>query len=174
MQVPVSVVILQDAQERKCAKSTVPLLQLALPQLEVVAADDDLTVAELKARVQQAPEQWGLVYPTADSQPVEGLAANKDVTRPTAWLLPDGTWKKTRRLLHEHPWLTKITAYSFSQAPVSNYRIRKVPSPSACSTLESVAWVLQQVHHVDPSPLHELQRHFVARWQAYQPDAHQR
>lgn len=174
MSLPVTVVILQDALERKSAKSTVPLLQLALPQLEVIAADDMAAVARLKARVQAKPTQWGLVYPKADSQSIEHLAAANRALMPKAWLFPDGTWKKTRRMLYEHPWLMDVGAFSFSQAPVSNYRIRKVPSSTACSTLESIGWVLQQAHQVDPAPLYELQRQFVEQWQAYQPKAHQR
>ncbi|MFY0665179.1 MAG: DTW domain-containing protein [Natronospirillum sp.] len=171
---PVPVVILQDALERRSAKSTVPLLQLALPQVEVIGADDAAAVERLKARVLSEPEVWGLVYPTADSHSMEKEAARRQTVWPTAWLFLDGTWKKTRRLLHEHSWLADVPSYRFSQAPLSGYHIRKVPNAVACSTLESVAWVLQITQDFEVAPLYELQRHFVLSWQRFQPAAHQR
>lgn len=174
MSLPVTVVILQDALERKSAKSTVPLLQLALPQLEVIALDDADAVAGLQARVQAESAEWGLVYPTTESRNIERTVAEELGVLPTAWLFPDGTWKKTRRMLYENPWLSAINSFSFSQAPESLYRIRKVPGRTACSTLESVAWVLQCTQSVDPTPLYELQRAFVAQWQSHQPAMHRR
>lgn len=171
---PVPVVILQHALERRSAKSTVPLLQLALPQIEVIGADDATAVAQLKTRVLNEPGAWVLVYPTDDSYNIETEVANHRTVWPTAWLFLDGTWKKTRRLLHEHPWLADMPSYRFSQAPLSGYRIRKVPNATACSTLESVAWVLQNTQAFDVAPLYELQRRFVLSWQRFQPAAHQR
>ncbi|MEX1058541.1 MAG: DTW domain-containing protein, partial [Natronospirillum sp.] len=104
----------------------------------------------------------------------EGKGRSLSVQWPAVWVLPDGTWRKTRRLLLEHSWLNQLPRYSFAHPPPSQYHIRKVPIGGALSTLESVAWLLANVSTLDPEPLYRLQAAMVQQWQGHQPVAHRR
>lgn len=176
---PLRIIIVQDRQEQRASKSTVPLLRLALPAVELVAGNDAPALLALQASHARAEVSWGLLYPgdeaiAVDTAPVSPNHTANPADWPTTWVIPDGTWRKTRRLLQEQPWIGAMTGYSFSRPPASRYLIRKGPGQGALSTLESVAWLLCNITSVDPAPLYRLQAAFVAQRQAHQPAAHRR
>lgn len=165
-------VIVQEAKERHHAKNTVRLLQLALPYLDVILSTDHGALSVLQTQVAAEPKAWGLVYPSANSQILDDPATSSGEL-PMQWILLDGTWKKTKRLLFEHPWLTHMPAFSFADPPPSQYFIRKVPSSKALSTLESVAYLYQLTQGLSMNALLKLQHRLVEQWQEHQPVAHQ-
>ncbi len=159
---PFPVLILQHPLEAKHAKSTVPLLQLALPGIRIEVAE------HLDPLPSPARGRWWLLYP--DEQALDIDAAG--VTLPSGdiggLVVLDGTWRKTRRLLHLNPWLRRLPALSFSRAPASDYAIRKGPGGQALSTLESLAHVLDRLDpEFTPAPLHRLLRARVAQFQVH-------
>ncbi|AEY00762.1 DTW domain-containing protein [Oceanimonas sp. GK1] len=146
---PLPVVVLQHPQEAKHAKSTVPLLQLALPDVTRVVAE---AMAPLSPPAQG---RWWLLYPDDKAVDIDTTApAGLDIS---GLVVLDGTWRKTRRLRHLNPWLNELPALSFSRAPAGRYAMRKGPGGQALSTLESLAHVLHRLSPVfDPAPLHHL------------------
>lgn len=55
----------------------------------------------------------------------------------------DGTWRKTRRLLHEHPALAALPRWPLPAPPAARYApIRRAPRPGQLSTLEAVCHAL--------------------------------
>ena len=165
---PMPVIIYQHPLEAKHAKSTVPLLRLSLPDIKIEVAET------LNPPPLLAHGDWWLLYPDAkawDLDQEQGTHASSPQTRPLAaekvqekkqiggLIVLDGTWRKTRLLLHLNPWLKDLPTLTFSQAPASNYAIRKGPGGQALSTLESVCHVLATLHsRFSPEPLHALLR----------------
>ena len=139
---PLPVIILQHPLEAKHAKSTVPLLRLALPDIQV-------EITEQLAPPPLPPEgDWWLLYPGPQALDLDSEQGRQASHRIGGLIVLDGTWRKTRRLLHLNPWLRQLPSLSFSQAPNSAYDIRKGPGGQALSTLESVSHVL---HRLQPN-----------------------
>ncbi|MGR7922399.1 tRNA-uridine aminocarboxypropyltransferase [Zobellella denitrificans] len=155
---PLPVVVLQHPSEARHAKSTVPLLQLGLSGLRIEVAE---TMAP-------SPGNWWLLYPGGNAVDLDDGGPGPDV--PVAGLIVlDGTWRKSRRLLHLNPWLQHLPRLSFSRAPAGRYTIRKGPGGQALSTLESLAHVLDRLSPgFDPAPLHRLLEARVAQFRSYQ------
>ena len=57
----------------------------------------------------------------------------------------DGTWSHARKLYVQNPWLHALPHYRIDPSAPSNYRIRREPSPSHLSTLESVLAALRSL-----------------------------
>jgi len=160
---PFPVLILQHPLEAKHAKSTVPLLRLALPDIRVEITE------HLDPLPPPARGRWWLLYPDAQARDLDAEAAILPMADIGGLIVLDGTWRKTRRLLHLNPWLKQLPALSFSRAPASDYAIRKGPGGQALSTLESLAHVLNRLDaDFTPAPLYRLLKVRVAQFKAHQ------
>jgi DTW domain-containing protein YfiP len=81
-----------------------------------------------------------LLFPGEGAQP---LAADQPESLPTLLVVPDGTWRKARKLLHLNPELAALPRVTLGAVPASRYRLRKAPGPDALSTLEAITHALQ-------------------------------
>lgn len=61
------------------------------------------------------------------------------------WLLvvPDGTWRKARKLMHMNPLLQTLPKVTLAAPAPSRYRLRKAPMTGALSTIEAIAQSLE-------------------------------
>ncbi|WP_116475570.1 tRNA-uridine aminocarboxypropyltransferase [Zobellella maritima] len=160
---PLPVLILQHPLEAKHAKSTVPLLRLAMPELQVLVAET------LDPLPEPATGRWWLLYPDTQALDVDRTEPALPRVDIGGLVVLDGTWRKTRRLLHLNPWLRELPALSFSQAPTGAYAIRKGPGGQALSTLESLAHVLHRLSpEFAPEPLYRLLAARVGLFQTHQ------
>ncbi|WP_298719522.1 tRNA-uridine aminocarboxypropyltransferase [uncultured Oceanisphaera sp.] len=165
---PLPVLILQHPLEARHAKSTVPLLRLALPDMQLAITE------YLDPLPPPAKGRWWLLYPDTHALDVDAEGATLPKADIGGLIVLDGTWRKTRRLLHLNPWLRELPALSFSQAPAGEYVIRKGPGGQALSTLESLAHVLNRLDTgFDPAPLHQLLKVRVAQFKAHQAPANE-
>lgn len=171
---PMPVIIFQHPLEAKHAKSTVPLLRLCLPDIRI-------EVAEIFTPPPLVSGNWWLLYPAADALDLDQLHAlsenSKQLPKTEAekvqakkqiggLIVLDGTWRKTRLLLHLNPWLRALPCLTFSQAPATSYAIRKGPGGQALSTLESVSHVLAKLYPLfATAPLHALLQARVSQFQ---------
>lgn len=80
-----------------------------------------------------------LLFPGPDAVPIETLDAK---TSPLRLVVPDGTWRKARKLLHLNPAVAALPRVSLPVGLVSRYRLRKAPEPGALSTLEAIVTAL--------------------------------
>jgi len=64
---------------------------------------------------------------------------------PLLLVVPDGTWRKARKLLHLNPLLAALPKVCIDQAAPSRYRLRKAPGPQALSTVEAIAQSLDRL-----------------------------
>ena len=59
--------------------------------------------------------------------------------------LLDGTWRKSRLLLHRNPWLQTLPRLALNEAPHSAYTIRRAQATHQLSTLEAAQLALGQL-----------------------------
>jgi DTW domain-containing protein YfiP len=66
---------------------------------------------------------------------------------PSHWRLVvlDGTWRKSRKMLHCNPLLQQLPRLALRDMPASGYRIRKAHRPDQLSTLEATCAALTQL-----------------------------
>lgn len=133
------VLILQHPDETRHALNTARLAALGLVNAELRVGE---VFPELEAEL-SGREAW-LLFPGEQARSVEQLAADqREGMVCERWLIvPDGTWRKARRLLHCNPWLAQLPRLTLEEGRVSRYRLRKAPGPGALSTLEAIVHCL--------------------------------
>ncbi|RJX77777.1 tRNA-uridine aminocarboxypropyltransferase [Pseudomonas sp. LS-2] len=131
------VLILQHPSEVNHALNTARLAALGLnnAQLEVAEIFD-----HLETLLNVPGYQARLLFPGEEATALTPQAAE---TGPMLLVVPDGTWRKARKLLHLNPLLASLPRVTLENAPVSRYRLRKAPGPDALSTLEAITHALQ-------------------------------
>jgi DTW domain-containing protein YfiP len=76
---------------------------------------------------------------------VDNLAVPWPATLPRRLVVLDGTWRKSRKLLHLNPALQRLPRLALVQPPPSQYSIRKAHQPDQLSTLEATCHALAQL-----------------------------
>lgn len=133
------VLILQHPSEVGHALNTARLAALGLvnARLEVGERFEEL------ARWLQAPDYRPcLLFPGEGAQSLQAVDGQAD-TRPLLLVVPDGTWRKARKLLHLNPLLAVLPRVTLPEGPASRYRLRKAPTADALSTLEAITQALE-------------------------------
>lgn len=141
---PLSLLILQHPREQREVKGTARLLHLAVAGSRLLTGERWLADPE-----PQSARLDLLLYP-----PTPG-----DATLPAPPPLPeplppphrlrlvvvDATWRKSRRMLGESPWLQGLPRLALQQPPASRYRIRRARGAGQLSTFEATALALAQL-----------------------------
>ncbi|MEW9797832.1 tRNA-uridine aminocarboxypropyltransferase [Alteromonas sp. CYL-A6] len=166
---PIDIVVIQHPKEQQHAKNTARLLPLALPQAHLIASDDSETLAEFAGQLTAGNSV--LIYPSDDSRPIESVS-HETSRQLTHLVLIDGSWRQAYAIFQQHPWLAALPGYHFTTAPSSQYSIRHTARDDSLSTLEAVAYSLEQLFSVDTAPLIQLQNAMIKNWQG--PAAHRR
>lgn len=135
------VLILQHPSEVGHALNTARLAALGLINAELVVGEvfDDLPIL-----LNRPGYHARLLFPGEGAQALvayQNVAEYKD-DHPLLLVVPDGTWRKARKLLHMNPALAALPRVTIGQAVASRYRLRKAPDPSALSTIEAIAQAL--------------------------------
>ncbi|UUY06668.1 DTW domain-containing protein [Pseudomonas sp. J452] len=149
------VLILQHPDEVAHALNTARLAALGLMNAE-------LKVGEVFADLQQwlnNEYRACLLFPGEQAQELP-LASVPGDDRPLLLVVPDGTWRKARKLLHLNPLLAELPRVCLPAGLQSRYRLRKAPGEGALATIEAivVALNLQEA----PACFDELLRPFDA------------
>ena len=131
------VLVLQHPSEFNHALNTARLAALGLTNAELIVGE---VFADLPALLNQPGYQARLLFPGEDTQTLQGYGADD---QPLLLVVPDGTWRKARKLLHLNPLLATLPRVTLAQGGVSRYRLRKAPGPGALSTVEAIAQALQ-------------------------------
>lgn len=133
------VLLLQHPSEVSHALNTARLAALGLThaQLRVGEVFDDLDQL-----INLPGYQARLLFPGEDAQVLQAYEL-ADESLPLLLVVPDGTWRKVRKLLHLNPVLAQLPRVTLPQGAVSRYRLRKAPGPGALSTLEAIMQALE-------------------------------
>ncbi|MEY4908801.1 MAG: hypothetical protein RL260_2519 [Pseudomonadota bacterium] len=84
-----------------------------------------------------------LLYPEAVDN--HGRAIPLSTARPRRLVVLDGTWRKSRKLLHLNLALQRLPRLALVAPPPSQYTIRKAHRPDQLSTLEATCLALAQL-----------------------------
>ncbi|MGZ0786961.1 tRNA-uridine aminocarboxypropyltransferase [Pseudomonas saponiphila] len=148
------VLLLQHPSEVNHALNTARLAALGLSNAELVVGE---VFEALPALLAQPGYRACLLFPADDAQPLQAYA---ETDEPLLLVVPDGTWRKARKLLHLNPLLAALPRVTLAAATPSRYRLRKAPGPGALSTLEAIVQALQVLEA--PTSFEPLLRPFEA------------
>jgi len=166
------VLVLQHPQEQRQAKNSVAMLRLSLAHCEVVVGDR-FSPAVLEGLLQRPGRTTQLLYPDVPAAPAPaGPAAGT----PLRLVVIDATWRKSLRMLLEHPALAALPRLSLHAPAPTRYRaIRAARRADQVSTLEATVQALAMLEgpSFEAAPLLEAFGRFVADVAARQrtPDA---
>ncbi|MBE7375530.1 tRNA-uridine aminocarboxypropyltransferase [Pseudomonas lopnurensis] len=142
--------ILQHRSEAGHALNTARLAALGLRNAQ-------LRIGERFEEQAEQGRQSYLLFPGEDAVALSSLVACHE---PLRLIVPDGTWRKARKLLHVNPWLAALPRVALPEGLVSRYRLRKAPMPGALSTLEAIVMALNTLE--GPGRFDDLLRPFEA------------
>ena len=142
---PWRLVVLQDPSEVKNAKGSVALLRACLPELTLWRSENFAEHEDLDRLLKEPALRCLLVYPGESAISVPQLQAESD-ERPLCFILLDGTWRKSLKLLHSHPQLQCLPRVALAPSQPGGYHIRKSPRADGLSTFEAAAHLLGEWH----------------------------
>lgn len=129
------VLILQHPDEQRHALNTARLAAMGLVNARLQVGEQlDPSLAEELAD----GDSW-LLFPGEDAQPLSALAGRPT---PARLVVPDGSWRKARKLLYVNPALAALPRVCLPDGLVSRYRVRKAPGEGALSTIEAIVAAL--------------------------------
>ncbi|MFJ4196025.1 tRNA-uridine aminocarboxypropyltransferase [Pseudomonas sp. NPDC089534] len=131
------VLLLQHPSEVNHALNTARLAALGLTQAELIVGE---VFEDLPALLNRPGYRARLLFPGDDAQSLQAYGASDE---PLLLVVPDGTWRKARKLLHLNPSLAALPRVTLADGGVSRYRLRKAPGPGALSTVEAIVQALQ-------------------------------
>ena len=157
----VEVLLLQHPLEEHNATGSARLLQLSLLRSRMVTAESFADAAlqallfdpfERDVASSNGGTQAILLYPSTPEdealspslRPTLTAAMLADPTR-IRLLVIDGTWRKSRKMLHLSPLLQRLPRLSLNDVPASRYPIRKAHRSDQLSTLEATCLALMQL-----------------------------
>ncbi|MDO9623505.1 MAG: DTW domain-containing protein [Pseudomonas sp.] len=132
------VLILQHPSEVRHALNTARLAALGLSNAELRVAE---VFEDMPALLAQPGYRACLLFPGEQAQPLPQFATQLDGL-PTLLVVPDGSWRKARKLLHCNPLLAALPRVTLAAGLQSRYRLRKAPMPGALSTIEAIVSAL--------------------------------
>lgn len=130
------VLILQHPDESGHALNTARLAALGLVNAELLVGET--FGDELAARLAEPAYRSVLLFP-GEQAALPGASADP---QPLQLVVPDGTWRKARKLLYLNPALESLPRLCLPEGLTSRYRLRKAPQPGALSTLEAIVETL--------------------------------
>ena len=159
------VLVLQHPQEQRQAKNSVALLRLSLADCEVVVGER-FEPGALRALLQRPGRDTRLLYPDVPAAPSPAPSApGATVGLPLRLVVLDATWRKSLRMLLEHPALGALPRISLDALAPTRYRaIRAARRADQVSTLEATVHALAMLEgpSFDAAPLLDAFDRFVA------------
>ncbi len=124
------VLVLQHPQEQRQAKNSVALLRLSLADCEVVVGER-FTPEALQALLHRTGRETRLLYPDVPAAPAPPDPGRSGL--PLRLVVIDATWRKSLRMLLEHPALAALPRLSLDAPAPTRYRaIRAARGPTRC------------------------------------------
>lgn len=157
------VLVLQHPQEQRQAKNSVALLRLSLARCEVVVGER-FAPGALQALLLRPGRDTRLLYPDVPAAPAP-LAQATTAGAPVLLVVLDATWRKSLRMLLEHPALAALPRLSLHAPAPTRYRaIRAARRVDQVSTLEATVQALAMLEgpSFEVAPLLDAFGRFVA------------
>lgn len=133
------VLVLQHTSESRHALNTARLAVLGLQQAQLWVGE---SFSQLNAYL-AAFRHPVLLFPGPEAQTVEQWRAAQ--REPDLLIVPDGTWRKARKILYANPCLQELPRLQLNVAEASRYRVRKAPDAQSLASIEAIAQVLAEL-----------------------------
>ncbi|WP_205341546.1 tRNA-uridine aminocarboxypropyltransferase [Denitrificimonas caeni] len=130
------ILLVQHPDEVKHALNTARFVSLGLQNAELIIAE---TIADLQQYLQQPGYRACVLFPGEEAQELTAYQANQ---LPLLLVVPDGTWRKARKILYCNPLLAELPRVTLPAGLRSRYRLRKALSAEALATVEAVSCAL--------------------------------
>ncbi|MBT8768954.1 tRNA-uridine aminocarboxypropyltransferase [Metapseudomonas boanensis] len=130
------VLVLQHPSEVGHALNTARLATMGLENAELRVGE---VFEDLQGVLSDPNYRACLLFPGEDASPLAEVSSD---LRPMLLIVPDGTWRKARKLLHLNPALADLPRVTLPSNLQSRYRLRKAPMAGALSTIEAIATAL--------------------------------
>ena len=142
----VQVVILQHPLEERQTKGSARLLHLCLAG-STLHVGEQFDQAQLQSLLYAPDCHTVLLYPgaTQSANDLGQMGPACIAPQRIRLIVLDGTWRKSRKMLHCNPLLQPLPRLSLQGLPPSHYRVRKAHRADQLSTLEAVAYALAQL-----------------------------
>ena len=131
------VLLLQHPSEVNHALNTARLAALGLNNAELIVGE---VFEDLPVLLNRPGYTARLLFPGEAAQPMKAYGSSDESM---LLVVPDGTWRKARKMLHLNPLLAALPRVTLAEGGVSRYRLRKAPGPGALSTVEAIAQALE-------------------------------
>jgi len=134
------VLVLQHPDESRHPLNTARLAVLGLQGAELWEGECFPQLPERVAAAQQAV----LLFPATGDTPSMAASSVSPASPEASTLLivPDGTWRKARRIVRANPALETLPRLALPPGEPSAYRVRKALEPAAVSTIEAIVRAL--------------------------------
>lgn len=129
------ILILQHPSEVPHALNTARLAALGLANAELRVGE---AFPELEAELSRSAAHSCLLFPGEQAT----VLGDRNERRPLQLIVPDGTWRKVRKILHCNPFLAALPRVALPEGLQSRYRLRKAPMAGALSTIEAIVAAL--------------------------------
>lgn len=142
------ILILQHPDEQKHPLNTARLAVLGLQRAELLVGEHFPQLSGIIAAAGSA----SLLFPAKDGAQLQPLAATPQ-GMPALLIVPDGTWRKARKIVYANPVLGALPHISLPAGEPSRYRVRKAREPAAVSTIEAIVRtlsILEPEHDFEP------------------------
>ena len=130
------VLVIQHPDEAKHALNTARFVALGLQNVQLIIAE---TIEGLELYLQQPGYRACVLFPGEEAQE---LSAYRGDQLPLLLVVPDGTWRKARKILHCNPLLAALPRVTLPAGLTSRYRLRKAPIQESLATVEAVSYAL--------------------------------
>ncbi len=164
------VLVLQHPQEQRQAKNSVALLRLSLARCAVVVGER-FAPGALETLLLPPGRDTRLLYPDVPAAPAPS-APWTTAGAPLLLVVLDATWRKSLRMLLEHPMLAALPRLNLQAPAPTRYRaIRAARRVDQLSTLEATVQALAMLEgpFFEGAPLLDAFGRFVASVAARQP-----
>ncbi|MBV7575805.1 DTW domain-containing protein [Pseudomonas sp. PDM32] len=131
------VLLLQHPSEVNHALNTARLAALGLNNAELIVGE---VFEDLPVLLNRPGFTARLLFPGEEAQQMKAYGSSDESM---LLVVPDGTWRKARKMLHLNPLLAALPRVTLAEGGVSRYRLRKAPGPGALSTVEAIAQALE-------------------------------
>lgn len=127
------ILVLQHPDEARHPLNTARLAVLGLQNAQLLVGENFPELNDMIGSVEQAL----LLFPSKGQGAIAPLT--EEQTRTCALLIvPDGTWRKARRIMRANPVLDTLPRLSLPAGEPSQYRVRKASETAAVSTIEAI------------------------------------
>lgn len=131
------VLVLQHPDEARHPLNTARLAVLGLHNAELLVGE---RFAQLHGMIASARRAW-LLFPGPEAAAPAPMGGG-DEPSDALLIVPDGTWRKARQIIHANPALDTLPRLSLPPGAPSAYRVRRAREPAAVSTIEAIVRTL--------------------------------